>query len=201
MAIFVIIVGSILITLLTIITALYLTNKRRLPQRKPTISEKLPEEKNYFPEQYGKDQIVVMVRDPEWLHAYWEITATKQFEFAQQFGDLWEESTPVLRVYDITHSQGENNYFDIPINNHANNWYIHVGKPNHTFFIDLGRILPDGRFYKIARSNYVTTPSNSISQEIDPNWVPIEAIWKTYYSHGLENIYSSLELFGERSDR
>ncbi|KUK10320.1 MAG: hypothetical protein XD50_1391 [Clostridia bacterium 41_269] len=200
MAIAVIIVGSIFIILLILLYTLFSSNKKYEPQRKPIISEKKHEEKNYFPERYGKDQIVVMVRDPEWLHAYWEVTATKQSEFTKQFGDIWEESSPVLRVYDITHSKSEDNYFDIHINNHANNWYIHVGKPNHTFFVDLGRILPDGRFYRIARSNCVTTPSNSISQEIDPNWVPVEAIWKTFYSQGFEESFSSLELFSERSD-
>jgi len=145
MAIAVIIVGSIFIILLILLYTLFSSNKKYEPQRKPIISEKKHEEKNYFPERYGKDQIVVMVRDPEWLHAYWEVTATKQSEFTKQFGDIWEESSPVLRVYDITHSKSEDNYFDIHINNHANNWYIHVGKPNHTFFVDLGRILPDGR--------------------------------------------------------
>src|SRR5262245_7637863 len=28
----------------------------------------------HLPSGYGKDRIVVMVRDPYWLHAYWEIT-------------------------------------------------------------------------------------------------------------------------------
>src|SRR5262245_38809961 len=35
------------------------------------LSAKVP--KN-LPTGYGKDRIVVMVRDPYWLHAYWELT-------------------------------------------------------------------------------------------------------------------------------
>jgi len=197
MATVAIIAGSILAIL---ILALAFYAKRKQPQSKPEAAVKTADEHSSFPEKYGKDQIVVMVRDPEWLHAYWEITATKQAEFSQQFGDIWQSSNPVLRVYDITHSNSEENFYDISINDHANNWYIHVGKPDHTFFIDLGRVLPDGRFYRIARSNRVTTPRSSFSDKIDPNWPPNEAIWNIFRGQGMENIYSSLEMLEKRSD-
>src|ERR1043166_1083743 len=35
------------------------------------LSAKVPRD---LPAGYGKDRIVVMVRDPYWLHAYWELT-------------------------------------------------------------------------------------------------------------------------------
>src|SRR5438552_19144524 len=35
------------------------------------LSAKVPKD---LPSGYGKDRIVVMVRDPYWLHAYWELT-------------------------------------------------------------------------------------------------------------------------------
>lgn len=145
-----------------------------------------------FPTSYGKNQVTLLVRDPDWLYAYWEITATAQSEFSKQYGDAWNISKPTLRVYDVT--DADTKHYDIQIQDYSNSWYIHVGKPNHTFFVDLGRVLPDGSFYCIARSNVVSTPSNSISDVIDPNWIPIEAIWNTLRSHQLEGSMSSPEL-------
>lgn len=150
-----------------------------------------------FPTSYGKNQVNLLVRDPDWLYAYWEITATVQSEFSKQLGDAWGTSKPMLRVYDITDGT-QKIYYDIRIQDYADHWYIHVGKPNHTFFVDLGRVLPDGKFYCIARSNWVTTPSNRISSVIDPNWRPIDAIWDSLRDYELEGSVSSQELLERR---
>lgn len=183
---------------LAAITIVLMHSRNRQKQLKPE-PQPMPEKiEGSFPGNYEKDHVVVLVRDPEWLFAYWETTATKQYEFSQEYGDLWQRSTPTLRVYDVTDNpQGD--FFDITVDDFTNNWYIHVGKPNHTFFVDLGRILPDGRFYYIARSNTVTTPSNSFSDEIDPNWMPIGALWSSFkpdYKEGL----STHDIFSWRRD-
>lgn len=160
------------------LTFVYLKKKQsHQPNLKPERSEK-SNEKPAFPENYGKSQLNLLVRDPYWLYAYWEITATVQTEFSKQFGDIWNSSKPLLRLYDITDNNNKV-YYDIQIQDYADSWYIHTGRPNHTFFVDLGRVLPDGKFYCIARSNTVTAPSNHISHIIDPNWMPIDAIWNT----------------------
>ena len=49
------------------------------------LSAKVPKD---LPAGYGKDRIVVMVRDPYWLHCYWELTrqAIKRAEAALREG-------------------------------------------------------------------------------------------------------------------
>lgn len=197
MATFLLIAG--IFTAVLIVGIVFL--KKYQPERKPVKIDESKSDQEYFPKKYDKNELVLMVRDPEWLHAYWEITATKQHEISQQLSSPITEFQPVLRIYNVTDISSETDYYDIPINQDADNWYIHVGKPNHTFYADLGHILPDGNFYKIASSNRVTTPSNTFSNIIDPYWVPNEAIWNTFFENqSFEELFSSLELFSKRSD-
>ncbi|MGQ9825903.1 MAG: DUF4912 domain-containing protein [Desulfotomaculales bacterium] len=141
-----------------------------------------------LPSSYGVDRLVLLARDPYWLYAYWEITATKQEEFSAAYGPFaWVSSQPVLRVYDVTATPGGeqkiNIYADIGINEEADNWHINVGEPDHTFFVDLGRRLPDGRFIPLLRSNFVTTPRASLSERTDEEWMWIEGIYRSYRYH------------------
>lgn len=149
------------------------------PEPKP---EPVPLSEMELPKAYGIDRLILMVRDPHWLYAYWEISATKQEEFDSNFGvGAWNSSRPVLRVYEVAGEEfnGSNaiSYTDIGIGEENDNWYINVGKPNRTFCVDLGRIFPDGRFVTLLRSNTVTTPRESLSECLDEEWMWIEGIY------------------------
>lgn len=174
-------VASILILLIAIIgTIWYLARRSRPAPRKALPAP--PEAPARLPEKYGKDQIVLLVKDPYWLYAYWEITASKREEFERLYGaGSWLESRPVLRIYDLTghpydflHAP----YFEIAVTDFADNWYIPVGKPCSTFCVDLGRLHPRHGFIVLVRSNTVTTPADRPSQVIDPLWPPLEACWE-----------------------
>lgn len=141
-----------------------------------------------LPPSYGIDRLVLLVRDPYWLYAYWEITATKHAEFSSAHGSsAWESSWPVLRVYDVTgvafNGENANKYVDIGIHDPADNWHINAGEPDRSFCVDLGRRFPDGRFITLLRSNIVTTPRVSLSEREDEEWMWIEGIYRTYRYH------------------
>jgi len=135
-----------------------------------------------LPESYGVDKLVLMVRDPYWLYAYWEVTATKLDEAGSMCDRrMWNESSPVLRVYDITgidfNGYNANSFFDCGLDINAVNWHINVSAANRTYCADLGRILPDGSFVPIMRSNIVSTPRDSLSDKLDEEWMWIEGIY------------------------
>lgn len=142
-----------------------------------------------LPRRYGEDRLVLLARDPYWLFAYWELSATKQEKFEEIYGSgSWKASRPILRLYDVTgieDFQGYNaHYFvDIPINDEADNWYIEVGKPNRTFCVDLGRILPSGTFVPLLRSNPAHTPRASLSECLDEEWLWLEEIYRSLYKY------------------
>jgi hypothetical protein len=131
-----------------------------------------------LPGGYGKDRIVAMVRDPYWLHCYWELTHRAIQRAEAALGQEWHGAKPILRVLDVsshdTTSSAESVVRDIGIHGGCNNWYIDVAQPPRSFRIDIGYLSNRGRFYALARSNVVSTPRAGISDVIDENWADID---------------------------
>lgn len=155
-----------------------------------------------LPRSYGINRLVLMVRDPYWLHAYLEITATRQEEFNAAFGSkAWNSTRPVLRVYDVTgvdfNGYNANSYMNITVQELVDNWHIPAGQPNRSFCVDLGRMFPDGRFVTLLRSNVVTTPRSSLSECLDEEWMWIEGVYRFYqYQFGISSPIIAQEVAG-----
>jgi hypothetical protein len=155
-------------------------------------------EQNHLPD-YDDTRIVLMVRDPYWLYSYWN-TSQETRDYISRMIKPWDQLPLTLRVYDITDLHDFNGFnsnfsFDIGINQHTMNWYIHVGGPNRTFCVDLGFIQDNGNFYTISRSNIVTTPRDNVSEVIDEEWMIIEEDFRRlYYLAGGPQNHSSAEL-------
>lgn len=137
---------------------------------------------------YGEDKIVIQVRDPRWIHAYWEVTAFAFDKLRGEFTDAVFSAKRVLRVYDVSHiifnGKNAHRFFDIEINPHANNWYIDTDGPGRSWCVDLGLILPDGRFITIVRSNTVHTPLEGPSWITDEEWMIPEEMFARLYGMG-----------------
>jgi len=172
------------------------------------LSAKVPKE---LPGGYGKDRIIVMVRDPYWLHAYWEMTRQAVQRAEAALGQDWHGAKPILRVLDVTchdtTNSAERPLRDIEIHGGCNNWYIEVQNPPKSFRVDIGYLSRSGQFYVLARSNVVTTPRAGISDHIDENWADFDAAKADRIfamSGGFDPTASSLELkqlFEERLRR
>lgn len=139
------------------------------------LSAKMP--KN-LPNGYGKDRIVAMVRDPYWLHAYWELTHPSVQRAEAALGQDWHGAKPILRLCDVsssdTTSTAESVVRDIEIHGGCNNWYIEVAQPPRSFRVDIGYVSKRGQFYVLARSNVVSTPKAGVSDTIDENWADLD---------------------------
>jgi len=164
-----------------------------------------------LPGGYGKDRIVLMVRDPYWLHCYWELTRKAIQRAEAALAQEWHGAKPILRLLDVTANDttnaSESVVRDIEIHGGCNNWYIDVTNPPRSYRIDIGYLSPRGRFYALARSNVVTTPRAGVSDLIDENWSDFDAkkADRIYaMSGGFDPGASSLEikqLFEERLRR
>ncbi len=150
----------------------------------PVMHKFIEENKQELPAGYGDNRITIMVRDPYWLHAYWEIPGWKTEEVKHSMGSAFDSSRMILRVYDVTeinfNGLNAHSSFDMDINAFARSWYINTANPNRSWCVDLGYLTPDGRFYLVARSNIVSTPRDSMSEEIDEEWVTID--WERMYA-------------------
>src|SRR5262245_7021021 len=50
---------------------------------------------------HAKDRAVVVVRDPYWLHIYWELTHQSVQRAEAALGQDWHGAKPILRVCDV----------------------------------------------------------------------------------------------------
>ncbi|HZZ30001.1 MAG TPA: DUF4912 domain-containing protein [Pirellulales bacterium] len=125
----------------------------------------------------AKDRLVVMVRGPYWLHAYWELTPAGVVRAQAALGQHWHTAKPILRVLEISGSgsstAAERVARDILIHGGVKNWYIDVGNPPQTYRLEIGYLAANGRFFSLARSNTVSTPASTSSEKLDNHWTEV----------------------------
>jgi uncharacterized protein len=117
---------------------------------------------------------VVMVRDPYWLHANWEIAPRSVARAQSALGQHWHSTRPILRLYRIASDGAAVLEREITIHGGVNHWYVDVTSPPRQYRMEIGYLCGNGQFYCLARSNSVTTPSASTSDSVDENWVDID---------------------------
>lgn len=157
-----------------------------------------------------KERIVVMVRDPYWLHAYWEIKRRSVERVQAAMSQDWHTARPFLRLLEVhdsgTSSASERVVRDIEVHGGVSNWYVHVDKSPASYRLELGYIGSEGKFFPLVRSNVVTTPEPGASDTIDENWIDVAENFDKIYamSGGYSPDNNSLELqelFEERLRR
>jgi hypothetical protein len=135
---------------------------------------------------HKKDRLVVMVRGPYWLHAYWEITRQSVERARVAMGQNWHAARPVLRLAEVlrdgTTSSARKVLRDIGVHGGVNNWYIDVDDPPNSFQLDLGYLGSDGKFLCIVRSNVVTTPQSGAVEALDGNWAEVAEDFDRIYA-------------------
>jgi uncharacterized protein len=124
-----------------------------------------------------RDRLVVMVRDPYWLHAYWELSRRSVRRAEVAMGQHWHAARPVLRLHEVsrngTTSAARQAVRDIEIHGGVNNWYIDVQHPPRSYQLEIGYLAPGNRFYCLARSNVVSTPMPGSADNFDRNWAAV----------------------------
>ena len=138
-----------------------------------------------LPSRYNDNRIVLVPRDPWWLHTYWDISEERISEVVSNMsvydskGLIW-----VLRMYDVTGigdfgGNNANSYYDVDVNFEANNWYVNVNIPEKEWCAEIGLKTKKGDFFAVVRSNRVKTPYFGISDIVDEEWaMPDEEYFK-----------------------
>jgi uncharacterized protein len=148
------------------------TIRRRIDQMK----SKMEAAKNLSVSTNGRrlrDRLVVMVRDPYWLHAYWELTPQSIQRAQAALSQAWHGCRPVLRLFTVSEDGMATPLRDIEIHGGVSNWYVDVYDPPQDFRLEIGYRTADNGFYCLARSNMVSTPPAGTSDALDENWADV----------------------------
>ena len=136
---------------------------------------------------YGTTYLTLMAKDPSWLYAYWEIAPDSLHALMKKVNNHHlKDAKTILRMYDVTlldfNGSNANNYFDIEVGPHSNDWYINLWSDSVSYMGEIGLRLNDGRFFALVRSNAVHTPRKNHSPRNEHMWMKVtdEADHKPY---------------------
>lgn len=120
-------------------------------------------EEYLIPERYNETRIVLLLRDPLWAYAYWDIQDAS-LEALQE--EPYYEGI-FLRVYEFSSAVPSKDhvidYFDIPVREEDDSWYISLPKPGGFFCVDLrGKSLHGDTL--LCRSNMIKSPLGYIAE-------------------------------------
>lgn len=115
------------------------TTKKSVIQ-KTTYTKKKPlaEVIEYYdlPYRYNETVVKVLYQTPDTLFVYWDIADSDRENYIKQYGENFFNITrPVL----IVHNDSMNYSFEIPINDFANSWYLHINDSKCNYRVELGR--------------------------------------------------------------
>jgi len=123
---------------------------------------------------YNTTRLTLIAKDPFWIYAYWEIAQHDIDRIKSELGGNLYGSSMVIRMYDVTYKDfngsNANHWFDIEVGN-ASNWYINLWYDNVCYCADLGIRAGSGRFFAMARSNFVQTPRMNSSDRFEEIWM------------------------------
>ena len=116
-----------------------------------------------LPESYNETRVVLILRDPEWAFAYWDLKFDERSEFEkdEEFEGL------VLRIYSAATEEEldsrMNARFDIPVTLLDNRWYINLPEQQVYFRIALIAIV-GGTERTLALSNPIWSPRGALAE-------------------------------------
>ena len=119
------------------------------------------------------DRIALLIRDPFWMHATWDITRNAMDRARAALAEQWHSARPVLRLVRVdgngTTNTAETIERDIEIHGGLRDWYIEWNGEPASFRVLIGYLTPGGRMHVLAKSNTVTTPAAG-NDVIDRHW-------------------------------
>jgi hypothetical protein len=135
------------------------------------------------PGEYGDTRLVLLVRDPEWIYGYWEINDATRAEL--KLPRTGHDRRVVLRLFK---TDGRNwpdepahYFFDVEVGPFANNWYVKMPETNSQWVGELGMFDDNGGYITIVRSNRITMPRDSVSEDTDAQWMVVEETYRKLY--------------------
>ena len=102
------------------------------------------------------------MRDPEWLFAYWDVSARSLEDLRRQVG---ERAAAVARLTLRISDPVSGGTSDVLLPPGARWWYVRSDSARRSYRAELGFTLASGEFRSLAKSNTVTTPRVGPSAE------------------------------------
>ena len=118
------------------------------------------------------DRIVALMRDPQWLYVYWELSVGTIQDLQERLGKSGRRRAQwILRLDDGKAPR------DTAVDPHARATYINV-QPGGRYEVAIGMIAPDGTFHEVTGSEAVDAPRAGVSDQADEQWPLADAAYE-----------------------
>lgn len=155
--------------------------------------------------EYDETHLTLMVRDPQWIFLYWEISRADR-EMLGLAPEGFIDSL-VVRLHDVTGVEDFNGlnatrWYEIPITGGAISWYVNLPDVDREWCAELGILNEQGEFIQICRSNKVRTPRNFIVEEMDAEWMTVSEELRQIIAHSADvTVSGSAQMGSEKAIR
>jgi hypothetical protein len=126
---------------------------------------------------YGDDRIAALVRSPDSLYVYWEITDEGIAKARKALGPAGEHGWCNLRVYDTTNVAFDginaHSYFDVTVDRGARDYFFDLRRPASSAHVEIGIKSAEGFFVAIARSGRADFPRKGPSPNHSLEWMTV----------------------------
>lgn len=113
------------------------------------------EEEYEVPEKYNETKIMLLLRDPLWAFAYWDIKDVDN--------DKFKNSSLFLRVHKKMESEKVLDFFDIPVSISDRSWYINLPEANSDYYVEIITTM-FGSEEVLSKSNHIHSPRTELGQ-------------------------------------
>ncbi|HOV62546.1 MAG TPA: DUF4912 domain-containing protein [Spirochaetia bacterium] len=117
-----------------------------------------------LPERYNETKVMLLLRDPNWAFAYWDIKDAdiELYRDNPLFKGLF------LRAYRFSDSSSKQHaeYFDIPVKLQDMSWYINLPEQGMNYFVEL-RVRFQSEERVLCTSNTISSPLERIHEGMD----------------------------------
>ncbi|MDJ0732104.1 MAG: DUF4912 domain-containing protein [Crocosphaera sp.] len=117
-------------------------------------------------EDYQRNRIVLLPRDPQWAYAYWNVSQKSKDTLKAQGGEQL-----ALRIYDVSdidlNYQSPHSVQEYICDDVTQEWYIPIPLSDRDYVVDIGYRSVDGRWLVLARSAKIHIPALYPSEWIE----------------------------------
>lgn len=125
---------------------------------------------------YNESFVVLMMQRPYTAFCYYNISNKDIQAIKKKYGkNSWEESKPVLKVYEVKDEE-EKQIEYINLDPFADNWYINLKNDDLKIKVKIGRVVNESEFIELATSNIINTPRAKQSQDLDVRYLDLKSI-------------------------
>ena len=146
-----------------------------------------------IPYEYEVNRAVILTVDPRFVFTYWEV---KPQSIHDAMSHLGHGAKLTLRFYDISANGDPDSSpsWDIEVFDRLGNWYLRLDYPEQLLCLDVGMKNEFGAFHRIARSNIIKLPRQSLAAAGPLKWMIVTPDGQKLISDVEEYTDADLEL-------